>query len=243
MAEITIRLPAATPHAYLAWVTWWKDVEELLGSDLGKEASLGASIKAPAQPSGQSVVVEHVHSLEAQARQAISEGRDQISPELRAEARSWGQWLRYGERRRDWLEALSLRGHSVPRVPEDLVTLWEESLKTIQATVSDQRALRNVAMIQEGREGDFQLIGELEVTNFEAVAQRLESALLHGDRLQLDLSEVTFIDSRGLQLLIRLGALAEELDLTPVVINSPSLEVRKVLGIAAPDGLPGVEVR
>ena len=243
MAEITIRLPAATPHAYLAWVTWWKDVEELLGSDLGREASLGASMQAPAQPSTQSIVVEHVHSLETQARQAIIDGRDQIRPELRAEGGSWGQWLRYEELRRDWLEALSLRGHAVPRVPEDLVTLWEESLKTIQAVVSDQRVLRNVVIVHEAREGDFRLIGELEVANVEAVAQRLESALLHGDRLQLDLSEVTFIDSRGVQMLVRLGALAEEVDLTPVVMNSPSEEVRKVLLIAVPDGLPGVEVR
>jgi anti-anti-sigma factor len=243
MAEITIRLPAATPHAYLAWVTWWKDVEELLGSDLGKEASLGVSMQAPAQPSTQSIVVEHVHSLETQARQAIIDGRDQIRPELRAEGGSWGQWLRYEEQRRDWLEALSLRGHAVPRVPEDLVTLWEESLKTIQAVVSDQRVLRNIAIVQEGRDADFRLIGELEVTNVEAVAQRLESALLHGDRLRLDLSEVTFIDSRGVQMLVRLGALAEEVDLTPVVMNSPSEEVRKVLLIAVPDGLPGVEVR
>jgi anti-anti-sigma regulatory factor len=81
------------------------------------------------------------------------------------------------------------------------------------------------------------------VTNFEAVDQRLESALHHGDRLQLDLSEVTFIDSRGVQMLIRLSALADELDLTPVVLYSPSEEVRKVLLIAVPDGLPGVEVR
>src|SRR5919198_1943132 len=225
MAEITIRLPAATPHAYLAWVTWWKDVEELLGSDLGKEASLGVSMQAPAQPSTQSIVVEHVHSLETQARQAIIDGRDQISPELRAEGGSWGQWLRYEEQRRDWLEALSLRGHAVPRVPEDLVTLWEESLKTIQAVVSDQRVLRNIAIVQEGRDADLRLIGEVAVTNVEAVAQRLESALLHGDRLQLDLSEVNFIDSRGIQMLVRLGALAEEVDLTPVVMNSPSEQV------------------
>src|ERR671930_31865 len=191
MAEITIRLPAATPHAYLAWVTWWKDVEELLGSDLGKEASLGVSMQAPAQPSTQSIVVEHVHSLETQARQAIIDGRDQIRPELRAEGGSWGQWLRYEEQRRDWLEALSLRGHAVPRVPEDLVTLWEESLKTIQAVVSDQRVLRNIAIVQEGRDADFRLIGELEVTNVEAGGPRWGTRLPHGDPVRAQFSEGT----------------------------------------------------
>src|SRR6266545_3838158 len=41
MATLTIRLPTAPPQAYLAWVTWWREVEELLGSDMARAMTAG----------------------------------------------------------------------------------------------------------------------------------------------------------------------------------------------------------
>jgi anti-anti-sigma factor len=244
MAKTTIRLPPATPHAYLAWVTWWRDVEELIGSDLSKVSGsrpVGEQHPRTARPSG--IVDEHLLLIEEEARAALEAGRDQMAPELSAAPDEWNEWLRYGRMRKDWLEALALKELPDRGSPETVRTIWQDTMKVIQAVVSDNLVLYNVTLIPEDEPGRFLVRGELEVANVQAVAERLESELRAGHRLRLDLSGVKFIDSQGLHLLVRVSLLAQELGLTPVTVFAPSEEVMRVLSIAVPDGMPGLDVR
>ena len=243
MATTSIRLPSATPHAYLAWVAWWKDVEELIGSDLGEHPPTGPRGDSEDQPASRGVVDEHLLLIDQEAKLAIEAGRDQMAPLLRAEPDQWNQWLRYGRMRREWFEALALKRLPDQGFPENIQTLWEGTMKVIQAVVSDHVVLRNVTLIPHDESGRFLVRGELEVANIEAVADRLGSELKAGHRLGIDLSAVKFIDSQGVRLLVRLSAMAEDLGLGPVTVFAPSDEVRRVLNIAVPEGIPGVEIQ
>ena len=241
MTKLTIRLPTAAPQAYLSWVTWWREVEQLLGSEL---------VMAPGDDDGQaplqgarSIVVEHVRSLEEQAKQASEEHRETISPELSAEPADWNQWLDYWGSRREWLEALALRELPEPVTPEELVTLWERTLQVIGVELAiDMAHLHNLKVVGTGTPGYFRLIGELEVMNVDAVGRHLEMELRTGNRLTLDLSGLTYIDSRGLAMLLQLSDLADGLDLSPLVLKTPSEVVRRVLEVGLPEPVPGVEI-
>jgi anti-anti-sigma factor len=244
MAKITIRLPPASPHAYLAWVAWWKDTEELVGSDLASQpASRWPGGADPGEQLSRSIIGEHLFLIEGEAKLAIDAGRDEIAPELSAETGHWGQWLRYGKMRRDWLEALALKSLPQREFPESVETLWRDTMRVVQAVVSDRLVLHNVQLTPDGEPGRFLIRGELEVANIEAVADRLGTELESGHRLHLDLSGVKFIDSQGVHLLVRLAALATELSLPPVILFAPSEEVSRVLDIAVPEGIPGLEIR
>ena len=87
MTGVTIRLPTAAPEAYLAWVTWWREVEQLLGSDLA--TAPGDDDGLAPDRGARSIVLQHVRSLEEQARRASEEGKQTISPELSAEPTEW----------------------------------------------------------------------------------------------------------------------------------------------------------
>jgi anti-anti-sigma regulatory factor len=57
----------------------------------------------------------------------------------------------------------------------------------------------------------------------------------------VDASELSFIDSQGIRMLIELGAIAEREGFSVRLLNS-SRQVRDVLDLAVPDGIPGVEI-
>src|SRR5207245_6670651 len=159
-------------------------------------------------------VWQHVRSHEDQAKQAAEEGKQTISPELSAEPAGWDQWLDYWRSRRGWLEALALRELPEPTVPEELVTLWERTLQMIGVELAiDMADLHNLKVVGTGTSGSFRLVGELEVMNVDAVGRHLEKELRTGNRLTLDLSGLTFIDSRGLAMLLQIYELAKELTL------------------------------
>jgi anti-anti-sigma factor len=243
MTKLTIRLPTAAPQAYLAWVTWWQDVEQLLGSDLARVTAPGDQDGRSPDPAAGSIVLQHVRSIEEQAKQASERGEETISPELSAEPAGWDQWLDYWGRRREWVEALALRELPEPKVPEDLVTLWERTLQVIGVELAiDMAHLHNLKVVGTGEAGWFRLRGELEIMNVDAVGRHLEMELRTGKRLTLDLSGITFIDSRGLALLLQLSQLADELDLGPLVLRFPSEVVRRVMEVALPTPIPGVEI-
>ena len=242
MTKLTIRLPTAAPQAYVAWVTWWRDVEQLLGSDLATAIAAGDD-DGQAPDRARSIVLEHVRSIEEQAKQALEGGKETISPELSAEPAGWDQWLDYWGRRREWVEALALRELPEPLVPEDLVTLWERTLQVIGVELAiDMAHLHNLKVVGTGESGWFRLRGELEIMNVDAVGRHLEMELRTGKRLTLDLSGITFIDSRGLALLLQLSQLADELDLGPLVLRFPSEVVRRVIEVGLPTPIPGVEI-
>jgi len=240
LPKLTIRLPTAAPQAYLAWVTWWREVEQLLGPD---RATAPGDDDGPTSHQGaRSIVVQHVQLLEEQARQASEEGKETISPELSAEPAEWDQWLDYWRSRRGWLEALALRELPEPMVPEELVTLWERTLQMIGVELAiDMAHLHNLKVVGTGTSGSFRLIGELEVMNVDAVGRHLEKELRTGNRLTLDLSGLTFIDSRGLAMLLQLSELADELDLTPIALKTSEV-VRRVMEVGLPAPIPGVEI-
>jgi anti-anti-sigma factor len=241
MANITIRLPAASPDAYLAWARWWRDVEDLLGSDLAQESE--ERMRPDARGSAQWIVPRHVRLLEDQARQALEDGKREIAPELTAESELWDGWLDYWTSRREWLEALALRGLPVPAFPEDLVGLWQETLDTISVeVVTDLAHLHNLQIVGAGTPGSFRLVGELEVMNVEVVGRHLEASLRRGDRLTLDLSGLTFMDSRGLALILKLAQTALELGTAPIAIKTPSEVVERVLEVGVPTKIPGVRI-
>jgi anti-anti-sigma factor len=241
LTKLTIRLPTAAPQAYLAWVTWWREVEQLLGSELAR-APGDDDGRAP-DGEARSIVLQHVQLLEEQAKQASAEGKGTISPELSAEPAEWDQWLDYWRSRREWLEALALRELPEPMVPEDLVTLWERTLQMIGVELAiDVAHLHNLKVVGTGTSGSFRLQGELEVMNVDAVGRHLEKELRAGNRLTLDLSGLTFIDSRGLAMLLQLSELANELDLTPIVLKTSEV-VRRVMEVGLPAPIPGVEIQ
>ena len=243
MAKLTIRLPAAPPQAYLAWVTWWREVEELLGSDMARTMAAGEG-RADALGHGvESIVPEHVRRLEHQAREALADGKTEISPELSAEPEAWDQWLDYWGRRREWLEALALRGLPVPQTPMDLAALWQKTLRAINVELAiDLAHLNNLEVVGTGQPGSFRILGELDLMNVEAVSRHLQGELRAGERLTLDVSGLTFIDSKGLAMLLQLAALALELGLSPVVLRTPSEVLRRVLEVGLPSPIPGVQL-
>jgi len=243
MATVTIHLPTASPHAYLAWVTWWREVEELLGSDLAREMAAGEDDGQALGHGVKSIVPEHVRLLEQQARQALAEGTAEISPELSADPEAWDQWLDYWRRRKDWLEALALRGLRVPQTPTDLVTLWQRTLRTINVELSiDLAHLKNLELVGTGQPGSFRLSGELDLMNVEAVSRHLQAELRTEERLTLDVSGVTFIDSKGLAMLLQLAALALELGHSPIVLRAPSEVLRRVIEVGLPSPIPGIQI-
>jgi len=89
--------------------------------------------------------------------------------------------------------------------------------------------------------GTLRLIGELDIANVEATQSRLEEELRGNKSLSLDTSELAFIDSQGIRMLIVLGEQALAQGSTIVVLNC-SKPVRRALEIAVPHGIPGVEI-
>jgi anti-anti-sigma factor len=224
-------------------VTWWREVEELLGSDLARTM---AAEKDGAEALGHgvaSIVPEHVRLLEQQARHALADGRTEISPELSAEPEAWDQWLDYWGRRREWLEALALRGLPVPQTPMDLAALWQKTLRAINVELAiDLAHLKNLEVVGTGQPGSFRISGELDLMNVEAVSRHLQEELRAGERLTLDFSGLTFIDSKGLAMLLQLAALALKLGLSPLVLRSPSEVLRRVLEVGLPSRIPGIQL-
>jgi anti-anti-sigma factor len=94
---------------------------------------------------------------------------------------------------------------------------------------------------QTDKPGSFRLVGELDIANTEAVQARLEEELERSGALTLDTADLRFTDSQGLRMLIQLGELAQERGSTVKVLNS-SKQVRRLLQVAVPQGIPGVEV-
>jgi anti-anti-sigma factor len=90
--------------------------------------------------------------------------------------------------------------------------------------------------------GKLRIIGELDISNVEEVQARLEQELLDSRQLTLDASELSFMDSQGLRMLIALGQQVAAQGRVIFLLNCPA-EVIRILEIAVPQGIPGVEVR
>jgi anti-sigma B factor antagonist len=87
----------------------------------------------------------------------------------------------------------------------------------------------------------FRLKGELDMATAGDLSEVLKEAAGRNDPIVLDLSEVSFMDSSGLRALLEGAGLPKVSG--PVVILNPSPQVRRVLDISIPGGMPGLEVR
>jgi anti-anti-sigma factor len=89
--------------------------------------------------------------------------------------------------------------------------------------------------------GTVRLVGELDISNVEATQTRLEEELVACGGLTLDASDLAFIDSQGIRMLLVLGEQATSRGSTIFVLNCRKA-VRRSLDVAVPQGIPGVEV-
>jgi anti-sigma B factor antagonist len=87
----------------------------------------------------------------------------------------------------------------------------------------------------------YRLEGELDMATADALTQLLVAASEGDTPLVLDFSGVSFMDSSGLRALLEGAGLPNGSG--PVVIHDPSPQVRRILDISIPDGVPGLEVR
>lgn len=89
--------------------------------------------------------------------------------------------------------------------------------------------------------GSFRLIGELDASNVPKTTVQLKNELRRAGQLTLDASELTFMDSQGLRMLIGLGTEALQREDTVALVGC-SGQVKRLLDVAVPTGVPGVEI-
>jgi anti-anti-sigma factor len=89
--------------------------------------------------------------------------------------------------------------------------------------------------------GTLRLVGELDLSNVEPVQARLERAFADNGQLTLETSQLAFIDSHGIRMLIVLGEQAAAQGSAILILNC-SKPLRRSLEVSVPGGIPGVEV-
>jgi anti-sigma B factor antagonist len=89
-------------------------------------------------------------------------------------------------------------------------------------------------------EDGFRLEGELDMATAGGLTDLLRTTAESDDPIVLDFSGVTFMDSSGLRALLQA---ARSDDCGPVVVKDPSAQVRRLLEISIPEGVPGLRVR
>jgi anti-anti-sigma factor len=90
------------------------------------------------------------------------------------------------------------------------------------------------------RPGGYRLRGEIDLTAADALARTLQRATAHEENLHLDLSDVTFLDSIGIAVVIRTALSLEGRG--SLVLNGPRPAVRKILDITGTTDIPNVKV-
>ena len=89
-------------------------------------------------------------------------------------------------------------------------------------------------------EDGYRLEGELDMATADELSDVLHAVADSDDPIVLDFSGVVFMDSSGLRALLQW---AGSDDCGPVVIKDPSPQVRHLLDISIPGGVPGLRVR
>lgn len=87
----------------------------------------------------------------------------------------------------------------------------------------------------------FRLKGELDMATAGDLSEVIRAAAGGHDPIVLDFEGVSFMDSSGLRAILEAAGLPS--DRGPVVILNPAPQVRRVLDISIPGGVPGLEVR
>jgi anti-anti-sigma factor len=87
----------------------------------------------------------------------------------------------------------------------------------------------------------YRLVGELDIASVGGLTQVIRGAADRSEPVVLDFAGVRFMDSSGLRALLEGAGLPN--DNGPLVIVNPSSQVRRLLEISIPGGMPGLEVR
>lgn len=99
-------------------------------------------------------------------------------------------------------------------------------------------------MLLDIRETDqpraFRLIGELDISNADTLAALLDREVQGEGDITLDLSELTFIDSSGIRVLLK--ATDSMNGRGALVLSSPTSSVRNTLSLMGLDGGDGIRV-
>jgi anti-sigma B factor antagonist len=96
--------------------------------------------------------------------------------------------------------------------------------------------------VPTGKPGGFRLVGELDASNATQLSDALEASIEAGAEVTIDLSGLTFMDSSGVKMLFHLANAARSKH-RALVICAPSPPVVRVLEIALPHGVPGLDLR
>jgi len=91
------------------------------------------------------------------------------------------------------------------------------------------------------RQPGFRVAGELDLLTVPQLRDALSGAGIQGPDVVLDFSDVSFVDSSGLGLLLS-TAKTRQAQGGSLVVRAPSPTVRRLFGIAIPDGVPGLVV-
>lgn len=86
----------------------------------------------------------------------------------------------------------------------------------------------------------YRLRGEVDLAAADALAKTLQRATAHEETLHLDITDVTFLDSIGLAVVIR-TALALE-GRGSLVLTGAQPAVRRILDVTGTSGIPNVKV-
>jgi anti-anti-sigma factor len=107
----------------------------------------------------------------------------------------------------------------------NLVWWWERELIHVSA---EDESLR--LEVESGERITVSLVGELELVSHELAEKVLTGAIRRGNDVVIDLSQLTFIDSSGLRLLILLQKEAHAAD-TRLVLRQPQAIVLRLLEV------------
>jgi len=236
--DVVIRLPLAPPQDYLLWLDWWQAAQEIVAARAGDDAPE----TEPAR-SGRRLMPVHIRLVGAQARAALERGHNLVAPEIAGDEGMWRRALEYVDRLRERLVELDGEGVPVPEFPEKLLSLRDSVTRVIREGLAGQGPFpsRGLQLVPRPAPGHFRLMGQLDMAAVDQVEEACLADLDAGARIRLDLAGVTLMDSQGLRLLIRLGGLALQKGLDPVILANPSAPVQRVLKRAVPHGIPGTE--
>ena len=93
---------------------------------------------------------------------------------------------------------------------------------------------------ETGQPRGFRLIGELDISNAETLAAVLDREVEEQGDISLDLSDLTFIDSSGIRVLLR--AMDRLSGRGKIILASPTSSVRHVLSLMGLDDHDSIRV-
>jgi anti-anti-sigma factor len=102
--------------------------------------------------------------------------------------------------------------------------------------------LQELLRLEKGdKPASFRLVGELDMSTVPVAQERLRDELRRAGDLTLDTAELGFIDAQGLRMLIVLGEEAVSAATVVRVVNC-SPQLNRLLEVAVPNGIPGVQI-